>query len=271
MTKSLDERLAAAKTVLDDVAAVLGTRAGAMPSGIEEEFRRALDVGARIEYWRELIVARAVARQFLDGLENRVDAEETVDFGGSRAKYSHIRLIGVEAYLSVTWSLVDRVTAMAGRVLCTSRGGAFNDQSPPQLVSHFVQDEGLQKNTAAIVFKSVQQTFGWPIGIAYAIRNCFIHDGAQQQHDVEFFEGRTAAAAFRISDKGWQNVERRATTYNVERSFSRAGAAWPQSPRDDLRVVLAACEREMDDALGVLVGSACSAMALHLTFMLGND
>jgi hypothetical protein len=46
---------------------------------------------------------------------------------------------------------------------------------------------------------------------------------------------------------------------------------WPTTPLDDLRVVLADCEREVDEALGVLLGSACRALALHVGFMLGED
>jgi len=56
----------------------------------------------------------------------------------------------------------------------------------------------------------------------------------------------------------------------VDPSFHRAGATWPVSPRDDLRAVLRVCERETDDALGVLLGSACQTLLAHVGFMLGE-
>lgn len=87
----------------------------------------------------------------------------------------------------------------------------------------------------------------------------------------DFFEGPASGAAFRISAEGWDRVEQQAESYGVERAFHRVGASWPGTPRDDLRVVLEVCEREMDDALGVLIGSACGSLLAHIGFMVGED
>jgi hypothetical protein len=139
-----------------------------------------------------------------------------------------------------------------------------------QLISHFVNRDKTKKTTAAAIFESVRQAFGWPIGLSYAIRNHFVHDGAQIDGS-DFFEGPSAASAFRISADGWDRMEKKAEAYRVERSHHRAGANWPSTPKDDLRVVLAVCEREMDDALGVLLGSACGSLRAHVAFMVGED
>ncbi|MBX3157653.1 MAG: hypothetical protein KF773_16900 [Deltaproteobacteria bacterium] len=184
-------------------------------------------------------------------------------------KFAHVRLIGVEAYLSLTWSLADRISAMVGRILCTIQGGAMNEQSPAKLVSHFLVEERTKETTAGVVFDSVRQLFGWPIGVSYAIRNHFVHDGGTQK-EVDFFAGSTSAAGFRISNDGWRYAERKAHGYTVRREFCRA-ANWPTTPTDDLRVVLLSCEREMDDALGILLGSACRSFAFHVGYLLGQD
>ena len=295
MTKTLDERLRDAKATVDQIGTMLGKATAALPTVVADQFRRSLDAASGIEYWRELVSARAAALQFLDALETRVDGEDLVEVFATQAgatptklKYSHVRLLGVQSYLSLSWSLADRITAMAGRVLCTLQGGALNDQSPVKLISHFVQEErgkeGLaveeqkkeidgrhrRRSTAAMVSDSIRQTFGFPIGVSYAIRNHFIHDGAESS-DAEFFENRASTGAFRISAKGWSLIERKTFGYGVMRDYIRASAAWPNAPRDDLRVVLAVCEREVDDALGVLLGSACTAMSAHIGFMLGAD
>jgi hypothetical protein len=138
-----------------------------------------------------------------------------------------------------------------------------------QLVAHFI-DKDRKKNTAAALYESVRQTFGWPIGVSYALRNHFLHDGGRV-HGVDFFAGPTASSRFSISLDGWAYVEETAKGYGVEHSHHRAGAAWPTTPRDDLRTVLDVCEREMDDALGVLVGSACRTFVAHVGCMMGED
>ena len=267
--KSLDERLVDVRTTLDELGTLLVKHAGIMPTVTEDQFRRSIEAAAGLQLWRELIVARDAARAFLDGMETRADGDDLVDFGGRRVKFAHVRLIGVGAYLSLSWSLADRISAMVGRILCTIQGGAMNEQSPAKLVSHFVLEERTKETTAGVAFDSVRQTFGWPIGISYAIRNHFVHDGGTQK-EVEFFAGNTSAAAFQISDDGWRYAERRAHGYSVRREFSRAGN-WPATPTDDLRAVLLACEREMDDALGILLGSASKALTFHVGYMLGQD
>lgn len=270
MTKPFVERLAHAKTVLDGVNALLNKSGASLPVSIAQQFRTAADLGAAIPYWTELVEARDSARSFLDGLEGRADGDDRIEFGPAKVKFSHGRLIAIEAYLSLTWSLADRISALAGRVLCTANGGALSDAIAPKLVSHFVDDEIRKSKTAVIVFDSLQKTFGWPIGVSYAIRNHFIHDGARG--DVEFFEGRTSADGFKISANGWRQIENKVgTTYKVQPANVRPQAIWPASPRDDLRLVLGFCEREMDDALGILVGSAAHALSSHVHFIVGAD
>lgn len=157
---------------------------------------------------------------------------------------------------------------MVSRVLCTPRVG-LNPDKPVRLIDHFVKEEKKQTTTAAL-FEPVRHAFGWPIGISYAIRNHFVHDGAQFD-GCDFFEGAAASAAFRIPVDGWKRVEKQAESYGIDQSCHRAGASWPSVPTDDLRVVLNFCEREMDDALGVLLGSACSLLLAHAGFMVGED
>jgi hypothetical protein len=96
------------------------------------------------------------------------------------------------------------------------------------------------------------------------------HDGAYAASE-HFFDGPTAASRFAISATGWTRLEQKAKTYGVEPSHHRAGAAWPVAPRDDLRAVLDVCEREVDDALGVLVGSACRTFVAHVGCFIGED
>ena len=222
-----------------------------------------------MEHWIGMIHARAAARQMLTGLEAQADANDQVPFGIARIHFQHARLIGVQAYLATNWALADRLTGMVGRVLCIKN--SWNDpKHPPQLVQHFVNDKTTKTSTAAMLFSSVRQTFGWPISISYALRNHFVHDGGQLAGS-DFFDGPSPIAKFKISEDGWAHIERTAATYGAEALHHRAGASWPTTPRDDLRVLLDACERETDDALGILVGSACRSLVAHIGCMLGAD
>jgi hypothetical protein len=116
---------------------------------------------------------------------------------------------------------------------------------------------------------SMRRTFGWPIAVSYALRNHFVHDGGRGARG-NFFEGPESKTAFRISDDGWRYIERSAQGYGVASDDHRS-AAWPVAPKDDLRALLDACERETDDALGILVSSAARSLTAHVGCMLGLD
>lgn len=103
------------------------------------------------------------------------------------------------------------------------------------------------------------------------IRNLFVHDGARVS-GIDFFAGTSYESAFRISDEAWKRIENRVQNeYRVDSSHHRVGANWPTAPTEDLRLLMRVCEREMDDALGILLGSACSSLRAHVGFMLGED
>jgi len=224
MSKTLQERLCDAKSVLDHVHAALGRHPAGLPQEVETAFRVLVDYRVDVDHWLGMLEARAAARQLLDALETQADTDDCVPLGVARVKYQHVRLIGVQAYVTTNWALADRITGMVGRILCTPAAG-LNDVKPAELVSHFVNRDRIRTTTAATLFESVRQAFGWPIGLSYAIRNHFVHDGAQIGGS-DFFEGPSAASAFRISANGWDRVEKRAETeYRVDRSYHRAGAS----------------------------------------------
>ncbi len=267
MTKPLDQRLQATKFRLDQVVAALGRHPGALAADVGDGFRDLARFGDEIPHWLELIRTRDASAQLLAGLEGSADGDDCVPLGMARVKYQHVRLIGVQARLSTSWALADRISAAVGGVFCTPNSGS-NVLSPPQMISHFIGKDR-KKTTAAGLYRSIQRTFGWPIGISYALRNHFVHDGGFE-NGADFFEGVTAASGFRISSAGWDRVEERAREkYGVAPTFVRG--TWPAAPCDDLRAVLVSCEREMDDAMGVLIGSAAEAIFSHVGYMLGDD
>lgn len=268
MSKTLEERLRDAKAELLRANGQIARQPGKLPQEVGDSFQAVLACEGDVEHWISLISARSAARQMLAGLEAQADGHDQVPFGSSRVLFQHARLIGVQAYLATNWALADRLTGMVGRVLCIE--DSWNDpRQQPQLVSHFIGKE-TKKKTASMLFSSVRRTFGWPICISYALRNHFVHDGGQIAGS-DFFNGCNSKSAFRISEAGWSHIESRAKDHGVESLNHRAGASWPTSPCDDLRVLLDACERETDDALGILVGSACRSMVAHVGYTLGAD
>lgn len=266
MSKTLEERLQDAKVTLDKVDVAIARHTGKLTTEVETQFKTLAAFASHIEHWNQMLAARQAARALLENLEQLADQNDDVPYGAARAKFQTVRLLGVQGYLAAQWALADRLVGMAGQVLCI-RNALQDPKNAPQLVSHFVAGKGPESRTAAIAYYSVRQSFGWPIAISYALRNHFLHDGA----GGDFFDGPTAASAFNISAPGWARIEERVKDYNVNAVNSRLRNAWTPSPGDDLRKILDVCAPEIDEALGVLVGSACQIAIAHVGFMLGED
>ncbi len=271
MRPSLRERLEAAKDALDRVNAALDRYPGVLLQETEESFRAVVAQQPQIDYCLEILDARGVAWQFIDGLESRADSNDCVSTGAGNVRYMHARLLGVQAYVTITWALADKITGMVGQVLCVPKIG-LNPASPAQLVQNIIKRDNAEKQTAAPLFDSIREPFGWPIALSYAIRNHFAHDGGQCDGS-EFFEGSSALSGFRIADDAWKSMVGIAekSCGRVDQSWHRVGAGWPSSPENNFRVIMNVCEREMDDALGVLIGTACRSLLAHVGFMLGED
>jgi hypothetical protein len=269
MSKTLEQRLQDSLRKFDEMHLILNRKRGNVHADVENVLRSFANLRDEIAGIIELIDVRRSASRFLDALEIKVDEHDNIALNGLTLKYHHVRFIGVQAYVSTTWAIADRITGTVGRILCTQETGS-NALSLAK-IPVFIKRDIAKKSTAALLVKSVRQTFGWPIGLSYAIRNHFFHDGAQWE-GRDFFEGTQAVAAFRISDAGWRLIEQKAINeYEVNDSCHRAGARWPVAPKDDLRATLQVIEQEMDDALGVLWGSAWNSLLGHLGFILGED
>jgi hypothetical protein len=137
MSKTLQERLCDAKSVLDQVHTALGRHPSGLPKEVEASFRVLVDYRTDIEHWLGMLEARAAACQLLDTLETKADADDCVPLGAAPVKYQHVRFIGVQAYVTTNWALADRITGMVGRILCTPDAG-LKGVNPAQLISHFV-------------------------------------------------------------------------------------------------------------------------------------
>ena len=105
MTKPLSERFAGAKNVLDSVVTALGSGAG-LPVAVASQFRDLTKCRVEIDKLADMVEARSLAWSLLVGLEDRADSDSWVTIGTAKAKFHHVRLLGVQAYLAATWSLV---------------------------------------------------------------------------------------------------------------------------------------------------------------------
>lgn len=263
---TLNDRLKRASESLKAVQATLGRLPGRLPVGLEGVVRELTASHSEIDRWILSLHARETGRLILANLDKPLNsASEEITAGGVQMHFEEARLFFVHGYLSITWALADRISEFVSRVLCVD-SVARVPRSPAKLTDYFIHDG---KSTTSLVYGFSRESFGWPVGLSYVIRNHFAHDCAHR-NGWAFFDGPTISAGFRISQDGWDHVQETAQReYKVDPTHTRAPESWPW-PQDDLRKVFDICHREMDDALGILLGSACATLKAHVELLVGE-
>jgi hypothetical protein len=260
----LSARLSAAATSLEEIEKQMAANPQAMPPRVLSALENLTRWRVDLTLWRDAVATRDGAREFLRGLEDRCDADRRVLVGSSQMSFPAARLFGMQAYVSTQWALSDRITDFTGRVLCLDAVSKDTRQGA-QAVAHFVSSP---KHTPALLHSQLRDCFGWPVGIAYAVRNHIAHDAGVRSGATFFASSDPAAAPFEISTAGLKYLMDRAAEYQVTPDQTRIAEPWPWSP-EDVRLMLARCHDELDEALGLLLLSATRSIEAHVGFLLG--
>ena len=268
MTKALDDRLAETEEALKVLESAVSSSGERLSPEVQTSLQTLFSFQIEIPDLRESIGARASAFSLLEGLEARVNPSGAVLLLQDRpVKFHQARLIGVQAYLAIQWSIADRITDFVGRVVLPKPS---IDKPPPptQLLSHFVGGSA-DKTMAAGLLESTRKTFGWPLALSYELRNHFVHHGGQTS-GVDIFESKHASAGFRVSDDGWDRFMTRIGRHQVGPTMNRRLPGWPSSRRQDLRWLLQDCEAEVDQALGTLLRSSLYLLVANVQCLIGS-
>ncbi len=268
----LQQQLQRAATALREVPNSLSLFTSSLPSGCTDKLESLESIAAHLASVCGLIEIREVARHFLHQLPlQRVPLNpltgnlELVNYQGEEIPFSTARLLAFQSYLAITWSVCDSITTVLAPLVCSQH--ACNDRgNPPQLLTHFIKSD---KNTAYYSSFLLAQSYGFPVGISYIIRNHFIHDGALF-YGQDFFESQSISDKFRISQSGWKVLEDGLKKHGLIKTQTRALLLWPWH-QDDLLQLLELCSDEMDEALEYLIDSSVASVLAQARYLLKRD
>lgn len=270
MKKNLEARIHAARKIINDAEDLRNKHpAFDLGSNVSEIIRSKIE----FDHWLSLIETRRYAKKQLLDLEKNVAPGDLVLWGTLKDSipFSHARLLAINAYLSTSWSLTDGITSFIGRIFCSPNQGFYAIESA-KLVRNFVEADAVKKSTAGILYNFIPEFYGWPICLSYMLRNVFIHDGGKIKGKT-IFKSSSAISAFEISDDAWGmlEVELKAKNPTVNQVAKSATWAQPSRPITDIRAIIEACEQETDEALGVLLGTACHSFGAFLIYATMQD
>lgn len=271
MSGKLSSRLTTAKGLLQEVERrIFQADSTRMPEKVSALLNSAASTHNRIQDWHDTLQARESALIVLRSIVNDTDREGKVLFGTVRITFPHARLFAVNAYLTAFWSLADLITSWTGQILCTQK--MCNQGRMAKLTSHFT---GTKTNDsgAALVVGSVGPIFGWPTALLYVLRNQFVHEGGFIEGSPIFLSNQPQDE-YLLFKEGWSKVKKTAEQKDDGAKSDQhrmTSPPWMDEEQPDLIEIFCDCEREMDDALGILVGSASHLLAAQVTFLLNED
>lgn len=121
-----------------------------------------------------------------------------IDFGTMQITLSSARLMFVDSYLALTWSIYDRLSNVLGRLMGEER--VVENSNPaqnPKLVGDLIaQAKGSFQGFG--INELLPKLYGEQIYASYFLRNSFIHDGGMM-NNVPILTGSCAVACFELS------------------------------------------------------------------------
>jgi len=194
------------------------------------------------------------------------DSRDLVKHAGTERRFAILRMNYAQSYIGLSWALSDQITAFSGKILCQASLGN-HEKIDAKLVATFITGDENKGEILTPIQKTIRPGFGWPICISYELRNCFLHDGGAVD-GTSIFSGTAVETGFGLNPDAWEKVKTKAKI--SEPPAGELPPDWPGSPPSDLRLIFSACERSMDEAFGVLLGTGCHLLKVHTALILGE-
>jgi len=127
-----------------------------------------------------------------------------VTHGALDMDFSIARLLALTSYVTITWSIYDRMTNICGRLTGVAEL-ADNPKQNPKLCEHVLG----KKNALGFgAHLHIQQAYAWPIRVAYKVRNWLVHEG-YEEGGIPLFKGDRIADGFRLHDDAAAYLEKK--------------------------------------------------------------
>ena len=208
----------------------------------------------------KLFECRDAAMQCLENLRRNIlmlgsePLSSKIQFGATQIPIFAARLLAVDSYLAVTWSIYDRLANVLGRLMGVSDivSNSNPAQNPKLVESLIAQAKGCYQGfgTNELLLK----LYGESIYASYFLRNSFMHDGGMMGN-VPILSGNSAASCFELSK---ENAERMNRNVAQRMSCSRSSSF----REGDVIGQMKQCHDDLDKMFASLVkfvvGAFCS-------------
>jgi hypothetical protein len=269
---SLDEKLVQVCNDLSEVgdASRASRTEGTLSDSSYDFYEECIGFEREVQDAKELIAVRDHALGVINTLTNFTDRTnpENIIFHGLSIPFWHARLLAIQSYCSTAWAVYDSLSKIAGKLICVD-SKAKQRKKPFKLQEDFL--DTAEGYLSSRMHTHLKESYGWPIGFSYAIRNWLLHD-ANSKDGVNLFESRNITITpYRISDEAWVKLEKQCRKdYHVQETQTRYPDPWPWH-REELNELLKILHAEVDEAIGILICWAAESVKSQAKLLVSRD
>lgn len=245
-----------------------------IPTTTLEHWRKRLRLVRILEGTSSLFEIRAAAWDRIVGLCNPREPYNSqsnfVRFGEADVPFEIARHLAISAYVCTSWATYDRLANYCGRVA----GSPALSEDPsrnPKVLGSIIDNNG--KDSFGFACHSLlQESYAWPVRVAYKIRNWIVHEGVEEG-DVRMFAGDHPNDGLRLHLDAQQYLLKYGQGQIVAGKFEkcRIEATDEKWITLDLLEILPKYHEEIDTMFCALVSWATQALESQIRFFAERD
>jgi hypothetical protein len=186
-----------------------------LPAKCYEQWRTRAALHQLLTRTIPILAARDSAWKIVQGVakaQEVKDKPKTVNYGDIEMEFTVARHLALTSYVSITWSIYDRLANVCGRLSSVGEVGNHPKQNPKlceDLLGE-IEEQGKRKKRDTMGFGGhfhIYAAYAWPIKVSYKIRNWLVHEG-YEEGSILLFEGDGIADRFILNIDAVQHLQR---------------------------------------------------------------
>lgn len=126
-----------------------------------------------------------------------------VSYNNIEMEFHIARHLALTSYVSVTWSIYDRLSNVCGRLAGTT-DLAENPKQNPKACEDLVGKKDVLGFSGHL---HIREAYSWPLKVSYKIRNWLVHEG-YNDGNVSLFDGDGIADQFKLHQDAIQYIQK---------------------------------------------------------------
>ena len=197
-----------------------------------------------------------IVQQIGNGTLRDPENPENLKYLNLSIPFWQARFLSIQSHIGTTWAMYEQISKVAGNLVC-AENVVKNTIQPHKITDYLNKGEKIAGSNFPSFLK---KSYGWPIGVSYAIRNWMIHDG-ETSYGIKFFSDEIGSKApFELTSEAISQIERKChSDYKVDPDQSRRPEFWPHEATN-LIGLIKICHEEIDEAASIYISWATSSV-----------